>query len=70
MKVAITIASILFWTLLACNNPNYKETNSKDIDNRDIPIDNSVDTTGIGNDTLGAGDGQGPDHVENKPKNR
>lgn len=63
MKLIITIASIFFWTLQACNSPNRnKETNSKDIDNRDIPMDNGVDTTGNGNDTLGKGDEQGPDY--------
>lgn len=63
MKTTLTILFISFWLLLACNNPNpRKETNSKDIDNRDIPMDNNVDTTDMGNDTLGTGDGQGPDH--------
>ena len=59
------ILSIIFGTLLACSNPNRnKESNSKYIDNRDIPIDNNDDTTVFGNDTLGTGDGQGPDHFE------
>ena len=62
----ILMLCFLFWTIQACNRPNQ---NTKSESKEEMPTDYE-DTTDTGKDTLGAGDGQGPDHTQDIPETK